>query len=89
MQNQLHFGQDLFNQESNLIPLRHFLPAGSFVNDQNMYVTGNDYADGNNYSLSDNTITADGSTEEQFRAAQRLLEMSNSYLHQLPDDAEQ
>ncbi|MNO22819.1 Lipoteichoic acid synthase [compost metagenome] len=89
VQNQLHFGQDLFNQESNLIPLRHFLPAGSFVNDQNMYVTGNDYADGNNYSLSDNTITADGSTEEQFRAAQRLLEMSNSYLHQLPDDAEQ
>ncbi|MEC0242647.1 LTA synthase family protein [Paenibacillus dokdonensis] len=85
VQNQLHFGEDLLNQQTNLIPLRHFLPSGSFINDKSMYVTGNAYADGFNYSLSDNTISADGSTETQFTAAQRLLNMSNSYILQLPD----
>jgi lipoteichoic acid synthase len=88
IQNQLHFGQDLFNQDSNLIPVRHFLPVGSFVNDQSMYVTGNDYADGSNYSLSDNEVTKEGSTEMQFSAAQQLLDMSNSYLLQLPNDTQ-
>ncbi|WP_325175610.1 hypothetical protein [Paenibacillus sonchi] len=56
------------------------------MNDQSIYVTGNDYTDGNNYSLSDNMISINGSTKEQFRTAQRLLEMSGSYLLQLPDD---
>lgn len=82
---ELHFGEDLYKQNTNLIPFRHFLPVGSFLNDQSLYVTGISYADGTNYSLSDNTIKADGSTEEQFTAVQRLLEMSNSYLLQLPD----
>jgi phosphoglycerol transferase MdoB-like AlkP superfamily enzyme len=86
VQNQLHFGQDLFNHDNNLIPLRHFLPTGSFVNDQSIYVTGNDYADGSNYSLSDNAVTKGGSTEAQFTAAQYLLDLSNSYLLQLPDE---
>lgn len=85
VQNQLHFGEDLLNQESNLIPTRHFLPSGSFINDESIYVTGAGYADGSNYSLTDNTIIEGGSTEAQFTAAQRLLNMSNSYLLQLPD----
>ncbi|MNI77781.1 Lipoteichoic acid synthase [compost metagenome] len=89
VEDQLHFGQDLFNQDSNVLPIRHFLPAGSFVNDQSIYVTGNDYADGDSYSLNDNRISLNGATEGQFMAAQRLLEMSNSYLLQLPDDANQ
>ncbi|WP_379141259.1 hypothetical protein [Paenibacillus sp. sgz500992] len=65
-----------------------FSLPGSLVNDQSIYVTGNDYADGSNYGLSDNMISINGSTEEQFRAALRLLELSNSYLLQLPDDAD-
>ncbi|KWX81014.1 sulfatase [Paenibacillus riograndensis] len=85
-ESQLHFGQDLFNQDSNVLPIRHFLPTGSFVNDQSIYVTGNGYADGENYSLEDNESIPGGSREKQFEAAQRLLEMSNSYLLQLPDE---
>ncbi|MNC74046.1 hypothetical protein D3C75_1253380 [compost metagenome] len=84
-ENQLHFGQDLFNQDSNVLPIRHFLPTGSFVNDQSIYVTGNGYADGENYSLEDNESRPGGSTVKQFEAAQCLLEMSNSYLLQLPE----
>ncbi|KUP21171.1 LTA synthase family protein [Paenibacillus sp. DMB5] len=86
---QLHFGEDLFNQASNLLPVRHFLPTGSFINNQSIYVTGDGYADGTNYSLLDNSSLPGGSTEAQFTAVQRLLRLSNSYLLQLPDRADQ
>ncbi|WP_458124058.1 LTA synthase family protein [Paenibacillus sp. Z3-2] len=82
---QLVLGEDLFNQESNLIPLRHFLPDGSFINDKILYMTGNNYADGVHYELSNNSIVEGGSTPSQFSTAQYLLDLSNSYLLQLPD----
>ncbi|MNO02794.1 hypothetical protein D3C81_2233060 [compost metagenome] len=59
------------------------------MNNTSIYLTGNDYADGSNYSLRDNSITKGGSTEKQFEAAERLLNMSNSYLVQLPDQPDQ
>lgn len=86
---QLHFGEDLFNQSSNLLPVRHFLPTGSFINNRSIYVTGDGYADGTNYNLLDNSSLPGGSTEAQFTAVQRLLNLSNSYLLQLPDRADQ
>ncbi|MHA6529952.1 LTA synthase family protein [Paenibacillus sp. BAC0078] len=85
LQNQLHFGEDLMNTQTNLIPFRHFLPTGSFVNNTSIYLPGNDYEDGSNYRLSDNAEVKDGSTKAQFEAAERLLGMSNSYLLQLPE----
>ncbi|MRN52896.1 LTA synthase family protein [Paenibacillus monticola] len=85
VKDQLHFGEDLLNQHTNLLPIRHFLPSGSFVNDTSMYLTGVSYEDGTNYNLIDNSITKGGSTEAQFNAVDRLLNMSNSYILQLPD----
>ncbi|WP_338044370.1 LTA synthase family protein [Paenibacillus pinistramenti] len=82
---QLHFGEDLFNQTHNLLPVRHFLPTGSFINDKSIFVPGDGYTDGSNYSQTDNSIIKNGSTEAEFNAAQQLLLMSNSYLEQLPD----
>lgn len=94
MKDQLHFGEDLMNQQTNLLPVRHFLPTGSFINDTSLYLTGVDYDDGNNYNLIDGSETEGGSTQAQFDAVQRLLNMSNSYILQRPDlsttdDAEQ
>ncbi|ULO05800.1 LTA synthase family protein [Paenibacillus sp. 19GGS1-52] len=85
VKDQLHFGEDLLNQSTNLLPVRHFLPTGSFINDTSMYLTGISYEDGTNYNLTDNSITKDGSTKAQFNAIDRLLNMSNSYILQLPD----
>ncbi len=85
VKDQLHFGEDLLNQQTNLLPVRHFLPSGSFINDTSMYLTGVSYADGTNYNLTDNSITKGSSTEAQFNAVDRLLNMSNSYILQLPD----
>ncbi|KGE16400.1 LTA synthase family protein [Paenibacillus wynnii] len=87
LEDQIHFGEDLFNHKTNLLPVRHFLPKGSFINDSSMYLTGVSYADGTNYNLTDNSITKEGSTEAQFNAVNKLLNMSNSYILQLPDVA--
>ncbi|MEK4104332.1 LTA synthase family protein [Paenibacillus odorifer] len=85
MKDQLYFGEDLMNQQTNMLPVRHFLPTGSFINDTSMYLTGVDYDDGDNFNLIDGSETEGGSTKEQFDAVQRLLNMSNSYIQQLPD----
>ncbi|WHY21209.1 LTA synthase family protein [Paenibacillus sp. G2S3] len=85
MKDQLHFGEDLMNQQTNLLPVRHFLPTGSFINDTSLYLTGVDYDDGSNYNLIDGSETEGGSTQAQFDAVQRLLNMSNSYILQRPD----
>jgi phosphoglycerol transferase MdoB-like AlkP superfamily enzyme len=84
MKDQLHFGEDLMNQQTNLLPVRHFLPTGSFINDTSLYLTGVDYDDGSNYNLINGSETEDGSTKAQFDAVQRLLNMSNSYILQRP-----
>lgn len=84
-QNQIHFGEDLMNQNTNLLPVRHFLPTGSFINDTNMFLTGVSFDDGTNYNLINDIETDGGSTKEQFDAVQRLLNMSNSYIKQLPN----
>ncbi|WP_340008086.1 LTA synthase family protein [Paenibacillus sp. FSL K6-0276] len=85
MKDQLHFGEDLMNQQTNLLPVRHCLPTGSFINDTSLYLTGVDYDDGNNYNLSDGSETEGGSKKAQFDAVQRLLNMSKSYILQRPD----
>ncbi|MNO08457.1 hypothetical protein D3C81_2311110 [compost metagenome] len=59
------------------------------MNNTSIDLTGNEYEDGSNYSLSDNSVIQGGSTEAQFEAAERLLNMSNSYLLQLPDRPDQ
>lgn len=84
MKDQIHFGEDLLNQSNNLLPMRHFLPTGSFVNDTSMFLPGVGFEDGTNFDLKDNSNSADGSTEAQYNAALRLLNMSDSYAKQLP-----
>ncbi|WP_051318027.1 LTA synthase family protein [Cohnella thermotolerans] len=88
LNNQIHFGEDLLNQYTNLLPMRHFLPTGSFINDTSAFLPGISYEDGTNYSLLDNSEIANGSTEDQYNRALKLLNMSDSYVKQLPDKDE-
>ncbi|CAM3990778.1 LTA synthase family protein [Cohnella lubricantis] len=88
MANQIHFGQDLLNQDTNLVPMRHFLPTGSFINDTRVFLPGISYEDGTNYSVFDNSESATGTTEQQYDNALKLLNMSDSYVKQLPDKDE-
>ncbi|QUL52738.1 LTA synthase family protein [Paenibacillus tritici] len=86
LDNHIHFGQDLLNQTKyNLLPQRYYLPTGSFVNNEELFLSGSGFEDGQHY-----TLTGDGtgllqSTEDEFTRALELLRMSDSYVTQLPD----
>ncbi|MCM3627878.1 LTA synthase family protein [Paenibacillus glycanilyticus] len=85
LQNQIHFGEDLLNQSSELIPMRHFLPSGSVIDNTNLYIPGIEYQDGTNHKVSDGKETKEGGvTEDEYNRALELLHLSDSYVQQLP-----
>lgn len=79
------FGQDLFNYEHNLIAQRVYLPTGSFINDEVMFIPGKGFDDGTFIPLDP---SKEVSNTEQYRAdfdrVLRLLELSDAYLNSLP-----
>ncbi|AIQ30640.1 MULTISPECIES: LTA synthase family protein [Paenibacillus] len=82
----IHFGQDLLNQTHyNLLPQRYYLPTGSFVNNEELFLSGSGFEDGQHYTLSGDGAELLQSTEDEFTRALELLRMSDSYVTQLPD----
>ncbi|WP_342422089.1 LTA synthase family protein [Paenibacillus sp. FSL E2-0178] len=82
----IHFGQDLLNQTHyNLLPQRYYLPTGSFVNNEELFLSGSGFEDGQHYTLSGDGTELLQSTEDEFTRALELLRMSDSYVTQLPD----
>lgn len=86
LDNHIHFGQDLLNQTAyNLLPQRYYLPSGSFVNNEELFLSGSGFEDGQHYTLSGNGDQLLQSTEDEFDRALKLLLLSDSYVTQLPD----
>ncbi|NQX60767.1 LTA synthase family protein [Paenibacillus qinlingensis] len=82
----IHFGQDLLNQTAyNLLPQRYYLPTGSFVNNEELFMSGKGFEDGNYYTLAGNAAEHQSATEDEFNHALKLLQLSDSYVSQLPD----
>lgn len=82
----IHFGQDLLNQtDYNLLPQRYYLPTGSFVNNEELFLSGSGFEDGQHYTLTGDGAELLQSTEDEFTRALELLRMSDSYVTQLPD----
>jgi len=88
------FGQDLLNYDSNLLPIRYYLPTGSFINDRAIFVPGEAFGDGTAYPLDGGEpVGADAAgpdgkplvTEDEYRRALDLFRMSHSYVSQLPE----
>lgn len=84
MKDHIHFGQDLLNQTYNLIPERYYLPTGSFLNDNAMFMSGSGYQDGSQYPLSGKNSIGKGTTEDEYNRALKLLNLSDSYVNQQP-----
>jgi len=83
---QLHFGQDLLNGSGyNLLPQRHFVPSGSFLNDKVLFVPGSRFADGVHMPLGKDSSGEVMATEDEFNRALELLRLSNLYAQRLPD----
>jgi len=73
---QIHFGQDLLNSKSNVLPMRHFLPTGSIVADTGVFIPGNDFEDGTNYSFDGEELPeGGGAAREEY---DRALELADS-----------
>ncbi|MEO3946006.1 LTA synthase family protein [Gorillibacterium sp. CAU 1737] len=81
---QLHFGQDLFNTTRNLLPERYYLPTGSLIGPNALFIPGSGYEDGTQYPLADGLIREDGVTRSEYERALELLNLSDSYVTQLP-----
>ncbi|WP_325050461.1 LTA synthase family protein [Cohnella endophytica] len=86
--NQLHFGQDLLNSGDDVLPMRHFLPTGSFITDSDVFVPGISYDDGTNFPLEYPQDPNGKATKQQYENALELLHLSDSYVNQLPDKEE-
>ncbi|WP_342561611.1 LTA synthase family protein [Paenibacillus sp. FSL R7-0345] len=82
----IHFGQDILNhRDYNLLPQRYYLPTGSFVNNEELFLSGSGFEDGQHYTLSGDGDKPLQSTEDEFNSALKLLQLSDSYVSQLPD----
>ncbi|MFC5528778.1 LTA synthase family protein [Cohnella yongneupensis] len=85
LKDHIHFGQDLLNNTTNLLPERYYLPSGSFVNNNGIFVPGHDYKDGSVYPFDGKQPTGADSTEDEYNRALELLNLSDSYVGHLPN----
>ncbi|WP_214626691.1 LTA synthase family protein [Paenibacillus agaridevorans] len=85
LDNQMHFGQDLFNQSYNILPQRYYLPSGSFLSSEELFMSGSGFNDGKHYPLAGNGNNEQQSTEEEFDRALELLNLSDSFVQSLPN----
>ncbi|SFE11587.1 Phosphoglycerol transferase MdoB [Paenibacillus catalpae] len=84
IKDQVHFGQDLLNHTSNILPQRYYLPSGSFISDKGAFIPGSGYADGSTYPLAGGSTTIPQDTEDTYTRAHRLISMSDEYVASLP-----
>ncbi|WP_374987728.1 LTA synthase family protein [Paenibacillus sp. R14(2021)] len=80
----IHFGQDLLNQTTNILPERYYLPSGSLLTDHELFIPGTAYKDGTHYPLHGDAAPGSSTTEDQYNRALKLLQLSDSYVSQLP-----
>lgn len=80
----IHFGQNLLDHTYNLLPQRYYLPSGTLITGSSLFIPGEGYADGTVYPLSGEPGSESSVTEDEYERALRLLQMSASYVRQLP-----
>ncbi|WP_227013961.1 LTA synthase family protein [Paenibacillus psychroresistens] len=84
LDNQLHFGQDIINTTTNLLPEHYYLPRGSLINNSEIFIPGKGFADGIKHPLNMPIAATAITSEEQFNNALKLFKMSDSYVNNLP-----
>ena len=85
MKDQIHFGQDLLNQDHNTLPQRYYLPSGSIITGKGAFVPGSGYADGITYPLTGGRIEKPEVTKDEYDRARQLISMSDQYVSSLPE----
>jgi lipoteichoic acid synthase len=87
--NHVHFGQDLLNHRDNIVSSRYYLPNGSFLNDEMMYISGETFGDGVVIPLSthpsSNLILDPLNYRDDFERMMHLYRMNDIYVESLPE----
>ncbi|MDN3451672.1 LTA synthase family protein [Planococcus sp. APC 3906] len=86
LDDQIIFGQDLLNHGSNLLGARYYMPAGSFWNDEILFMPEKGFEDGNAYDLETEAPLEDFSRfKEDYDRILKLESLSDAYLESLPE----
>lgn len=84
-ENFVHFGQDLLNIDRNIIGIRYYLPTGSFINNDILFVPGNGFDDGTAVSLQTMQPVNDfGKYRSDYDYILSLMNLSDRYVNLLP-----
>jgi lipoteichoic acid synthase len=94
LKNNIHFGHDLLNYEDNLLGMRYYLPAGSYIDKNNLFVNREEEGKGLVYNLDTKTIIQDNGSfykedsisDKKRDTIMKLLNLSDYYLNGLPED---
>lgn len=79
------FGHDLMNISRNLIGIRYYMPSGTFINDEILFVPGKGFADGTAVSLTSLKPILDYSQyRNDFYSNLDRMKESDRYVRQLP-----
>lgn len=85
LDNYIHFGQDLLNDEDNLFAIRYYLPHGSFFNQEIASVVYTNYKDSTLYDIhANNQIPYTNQYSDDYKKVMKLLDLNDQYLNGLP-----
>ncbi|MCM3718482.1 LTA synthase family protein [Fictibacillus phosphorivorans] len=85
LKDHVHFGQDLLNDQENLIGMRYYMPAGSFFNDEVVFQPGKSFEDGEALILETAKKVPHAPYKEDYDRILKLLSLSDAYLKSLPE----
>jgi lipoteichoic acid synthase len=90
MGDRILFGQDLLNQPHNLLAERYYLPTGSFIDDNEIFIPGDSVADGSVVRLEEAVPASQTDSDptkltDEYERGLKLLRMSDSYVEHLPN----
>ncbi|TNJ61532.1 LTA synthase family protein [Paenibacillus hemerocallicola] len=83
--NYVHFGHDLMNTDRNVFGIRYYLPTGSFVNDDILFIPGEGFEDGKAVSLRTLQPVSDyAKYKKDYYYTMALMRLSDEYMKILP-----
>ncbi|WPS86052.1 LTA synthase family protein [Brevibacillus halotolerans] len=85
LSNTTYFGQDLLNTTHNVLGERFYMPSGSFINDDILFIPGQSLEDGSATNIKTHEAVVDLEPyRKMYEETLELLSISDAYVNQLP-----
>jgi len=84
-ENFVYFGKDLLNTTHNIIGIRYYMPTGTFINNDILFVPGDSFADGTAVSLKTfEPVGNHNDYRKDYEYIMNLMSFSDEYVKLLP-----